>query len=149
MGIFICNMRMQSLYDSRGEKLVLYSILSWLHVRCGSQFRFDPFVISVRYYTWYLKRELATRRAVTVTQVSRNFYQTIRAARHCPWELCADTSHSFPESRLSMSTEKAFGSSYWSIKSYKKYDSYREPIQMLIYLARIILSNTRINIIFY
>lgn len=105
-----------------------------------------------RYYTWYLwylKEELATRRAVTVTQVSRNFYQTIRAARHCPWELCADTSHSFPESRLSMSTEKAFGSSYWSIKSYKKYDSYREPIQMLIYLARIILSNTRINIIFY
>lgn len=30
MGIFICNMRMQSSYDFRGEKLVLYSILSWV-----------------------------------------------------------------------------------------------------------------------
>lgn len=143
MGIFIRNMRMQKLYDSRGGTRNWRSILSFpgfgvIHNSALILLLLPSGIMRNICDIWILKGELAIRWAATATQVSRNFYQTIRAARRCPWELCADTSHSFPESQLSMSTEKAFGSSYWSIKSYKKYDSYYcELISMLIYLARI------------
>ena len=98
------------------------------HARCSSQFHFDPSLHanSTRCYARVVsaRENLVARRAALAwrgcDRVSRNFYWTIFVpcdSRHCLRKLCAATRFQKVNRAYRQEEIRAFGFSYYSIKS--------------------------------